>query len=161
MALSACDCSEISGVVAGVDAVPAGQPAGHGGREHRGLLGGGGAPIPPGGAGLHAGDAEQPPHDAPGGCHAVAACRAPRAGDAPAELRRALRPQYGTDTSSRDPVVLLYAEVTVASGGRKLYLVHVRRGCSAVGSVLVAVSALAWCGVVFGFVSPNCEVEPE
>jgi hypothetical protein len=152
MARSACDCSEISGVVAGVDAVPAGQPAGHCGREHRGLPGGGGAPIHPGGAGLHASDAEQPPHDAPGGGHAVAACRAARAGDAPAELHRALRPPYRTDTTSRDPAVPLYAEVAVASGGRKLYLVHIQRGCSAVGSVLVAVSACAWCGVVFGFV---------
>jgi hypothetical protein len=123
--------------VAGVGAVRAGQPAGHGGRAHGELPGGGGAAIPEGGAGLHAGGAQQPPHDGPGGGPPVALHGS--GDDAPAELRRAPR-SPGRPERSRANV----AEGEVAAGGGEvgslLCLVHVQRGRSAVGS-LVAVEA--------------------
>jgi hypothetical protein len=56
---------------AGMDDVPARQAARDRGREHGELPGEGGAPVHQGGAGLHAGHAQQPPHDAPGACLAV------------------------------------------------------------------------------------------
>lgn len=64
-------------------AVPRGQAAGDGGREHQGRLpGGGGAQVRQGRPGVHAGGAGRPADDEPGGEDAVMARHVLEAGDA-------------------------------------------------------------------------------